>query len=92
MEIPGDAAVVLTCFHKMATSQTSVLRSLTVERVVRRFLLPKRRSAFRTSTSSFEAPMLEAHLAWNCDLLHFWQTSPVAGAEERLWTLHAPSI
>lgn len=84
------AAVVLTCFHKTATSQTSLrkLRSLTVERVVRRFLLPEEEERIRNIDELVQNhPMLEAHLAWNCDLMHFWQTSPMAGAEERLWTL-----
>ena len=85
-----SAAVVLTCFHKTATSQTTLrkLRSLTVERVVRRFLLPEEEERIQNIDELVQNhPMLEAHLAWNCDLLHFWQTSPMAGAEERLWTL-----
>ncbi len=84
------AAVVLTSFHKIATSQTSrrKLRALTVERIVRRFLLSDEEERVQNLDELVQThPRLEAHLAWHNDLLYFWQTSPMAAVEERLWVL-----
>ena len=85
-----SASVVLTAFHKISTSQRSLRRAkcVTVERVVRRFLLPKEEAFVRNLDELVQNhPSLECHLAWKNDLLHFWQTSPMAGVEERLWQL-----
>jgi len=83
-----SAAVTLTTFHKLCTSQRSLRSLLTVERVIRRFLLPKEEAVVRNLDALVHNHVdLECRLAWQCDLLHFWQTSPMAGVEERLWEL-----
>ena len=84
------ASVALTAFHKMSTSQRALrnLKYVTVERVVRRFLLPKEEAFVRNLDELVRNhPMLECSIAWKHDLFHFWETSPMAGVEERLWEL-----
>ena len=82
------AAVALTAFHKLCTSQRALRSLLTVERVVRRFLLPREEAVVRNLGRLVDHHVaLECHLACHCELLHVWQTSPMAGVEERLWEL-----
>lgn len=83
-----SAAVVLMCFHKLATSCKGVPGRLTVERVVRRFMLPDEEAVAENIEELIENHVqLEAHLVWHSDLLNFYQTSPMAAADERLWDL-----
>ena len=82
------AAVALTCFHKLATSQRTLRSLRTVERVVRRFLLPREEAVVCNLHALVDRHVaLELRLVWKCDMLHFAQTSPMAAVEERLWEL-----
>ena len=82
------AAVALTCFHKLATSQRTLRSLRTVERVVRRFLLPREETVVYNLHALVDRHVaLELRLVWKCDLLHFAQTSPMAAVDEKLWEL-----
>ena len=82
------AAVTLTCFHKIATSKRGKRSCTTIENVVRRFLLPHEELAVTNLDELVNDHIqLELFLVTKYDLLAFYQSSPIAGAEERLWEL-----